>query len=302
MKRVNVLRASLLAAVFLAGSGSLTGAAAHATGLSGLAIELRPSDAQGSVLPGDGYYQVVAQPGETVQLYAFVGNRGRQPAGIDLVPVDAASGEYGAISYDLPGQRRRMVGAWVTLSHRWVSLAPDQGIVVPFTVHVPHTARSGQYIGGLSAFVPAPKAAARHGIGLTVQTRILDAIEVTIPGGSKAQLRVTGLTATYRSNAMYVLVHIRNTGTVLLKGRGYLWVYAPHSSKPWIHRSFALDTTVPGTDVHYPLHWAHRVPPGPYRYSVVVSWSGGAYGDSAATDVLLWRSGRTERTGTFQAP
>jgi hypothetical protein len=302
MHRTHLIRSLGLAVLALTCSTLRPGTPADAAGRPATSIELRPSDAQGNVLAGQGYYQLVARPGATVRLYAFVGNRGRQQAGIDLVPVDATSGEYGAISYDLPKQARRMVGAWVTLSHRWVSLGPDRGMVVPFSVHVPSTARSGQYIGGLSAFVPAPRARAEHGIGLTVQTRVLDAIEITIPGRTRAALGVVGAKARYRSNDLYVLVHLRNTGTVLLKGQGYLWVYAAHRSTPWIHRSFAIDTTVPGTSIYYPLRWAHRVPAGEYRYAVSVTWGAGTYRTDVLTKALHWRSGHATRRGVLRAP
>jgi hypothetical protein len=229
---------------------------------------------------------VRAHAGTTVQLYAFVANKGHISAGIDLVPVDATSGVYGAISYDLPEQRRKRVGAWVDLSRRWVWLRPDRGTVVPFSLHIPPRIAPGQYVGALTAFVPAPALGAHRGVGIRLQTRVFNAIVVTVPGPTHASFTILGVTPHVESNELYVMVHVRNSGNVLLKGQGYLWVYAPWSKKPWIYTRISLDTTVPHTTVHYP-------------FAVRISWQGGTSSSAGVQTLVRWNGGRSERHGSF---
>jgi hypothetical protein len=170
-------------------------------------------------------------------------------------------------------------------------------VIVPFSVHVPRRTQPGQYIGGLTAFVPAHRTQISHRIGLTVQTRVFDAILVTVPGRLHAAMRIAGVSARYRSNQMYALIHIRNTGNVLLKAHGFVWLFAPGSTRAWIHRPVSVDTTVPGTTVHYPLLWAHRVRSGAYRYAVTLSWTRGDYRAASAHDLMRWSAGHTSTTG-----
>src|SRR5947209_8685190 len=115
-------------ALILALLGSIAvPATTEAAGWHAVPVLLHPSDAQGNLLPDQPYFEVSARPGTTVQLNAFVGNKGHRQAGIVLAPVDATSGLYGAVSYNLPEQPRKKVGAWVRLSHTWVSLGANRG-------------------------------------------------------------------------------------------------------------------------------------------------------------------------------
>jgi len=292
-------RAVLLVCGLLLGATVLPARTSYAAGPPQIPVLLRPSDARAGEVSGPGYFAVSADPGATVQLYAFVANKGRVRAGIDLVPVDATSGVYGAISYNLPEQRRTRVGAWVHLSRRWVQLGSNRGTVVAFSLHIPHRINPGQYIGALTAFVPAPALEAHRGVGIRLQTRVFNAIVVTVPGPTHASFTILGVTPQLESNELYVMVHVRNSGNVLLKGQGYLWVYAPWSKKPWIYTRISLDTTVPHTTVHYPIHWAKRVPRARYRFAVRISWQGGTSSSAGVQNLVRWTAGTSQLRGFF---
>jgi hypothetical protein len=266
-------------------------AATQAASWHPVPVLLHPSDAQGNLLPEQPYFEISARAGSTVTLDAFVGNKGKKQAGIMLVPVDARSGLYGAVSYNLPEQPKKKVGSWVRLSHAWVSLGANRGMVVPFSVHVPAGTKPGQYVGALTAYVPAPITRITRGIGLREQFRVFNAIVVTVPGSTQARLTVHSVVMKLRSNDDYLIVNIKNSGNVLLKAEGHLWLYGQHDSKPWVSAPLSIDTTVPGTAVHYPVPWTHHVPRGAYRYSVRVSWLGGSASTGAVTDQIHWKSG-----------
>jgi hypothetical protein len=191
------------------------------------------------------------------------------------------------------------VGAWVQLSRRWVWLGPNRGTVVPFSLHIPRRIPPGQYVGALTAFVPAGAQQAGRGVGLRLQTRVFSAIVVTIPGPLHARFTPLGVTAQVESNDLYLLVHVRNSGNVLLKGQGYLWVYAPGGTKPWIHTRIQVDTTVPQTTVHYPIYWTKQAAAGRYRFAVKIRWAGGHSSFPGLHTMVQWTGGSATQQGYF---
>ncbi|MBV9282121.1 MAG: hypothetical protein JOZ41_18735 [Chloroflexi bacterium] len=249
-------------------------------------VVLQPSDARGNPVPGPGYYQVTAGSGTTLTLDALVGNLGPRAATVLLAPVDTRSGVYGGISYDLPEQRRRRVGSWITLSRTGVHLRPGKAIVVPFTLHVPATARPGQDVGGLTAFVPSPRPRAKGRGALQIQFRRVVAVVVTVPGPSIARFTVGAVEPARRPQGMTVLVRLTNSGTTLLQAQGTLWVWEVGRRQPVIAVHLSVDTTVPHTTVSYPVPWTGHPAPGRYSFRVVTWWNGG----------------HTSRTGSFTLP
>jgi hypothetical protein len=295
MRTARLLQTITLIATGLALS-SWTGAPSPADAAgAGANITLRPSDAQGNVVSGPGYFDFTAAPGSLTTLYALVGNEGGQAGTAKVIPVDARSGVFGGISYNLPQQSRHGVGAWVKLPGSTFPLDPSKGVVVPFTVKIPAGTKPGQYVGALTAYVPI-SGKKKGGVGgVQVQRRVVNAIEVTVPGPLRAAFSVTGVGSQRRPDGIYILVHLLNTGNVLLKGQGYLWINDNHTNKLVMSKPIGLDTTVPKTGVDYPLYFGYRPKTGTYRYSVKLSWNGG----KADTANLSWKSGKVAASGKF---
>jgi hypothetical protein len=274
------------ALVLLAGLSGAQGV--HAAGPTG-GIVLQPADAHGNRVAGPGYFQLTATPGSTQQLYVVVGNVGQRTSTITLAPVDATSGLYGGVSYNLPQQARRQVGSWVGLSRTRVAARPGKGALVSFSLHVPAHTAPGQYVGALTAFsATSSQAKKRSGRGRSasfqVQLRRVVAIVVTVPGPLSHRFAVTQVTAEQHPTGVYAIVQIQNSGNALLAGQGNLWVWAQGQKKPVIFTHLQLGTTVPHTTVRYPIRWAIRPAPGRYTFRVVVWWQGG----STSRDGTLW--------------
>jgi hypothetical protein len=250
---------------------------------AGAEVSLRPVDAEGSPLPGPGYFVVTAQPGETVQLYALVSNSGSAPATVTLQAVDSSSSATGGVSYNLPDRPVREVGAWVALTQSTVALEPGRAALVPFQVRVPAGVGAGERVGGLTAFVPAdtPVGTAVPGgqpgqqFAVRVQTRSVAAIVVSVPGARETRLAISGVDVEPRPDASYLVVRLRNTGNVLTKAQGSVLVTRPGETAPLISGPITLDTIVPGTEVAFPIQWMRDPPPGRYQARVEVTWDGG---------------------------
>jgi hypothetical protein len=191
------------------------------------------------------------------------------------VPVDATSGVYGGISYDLPQQRHTLVGAWIHLSRTWVNLPPKRGRVVPFTLHAPPRTPPGQYVGAVAGFVPTPTTGQTRSSAIRVQPRRVVAVVVTVPGPQQRRLNMSGVVAKHRPNAVYLIVQIRNRGNMLLAGQGHLWLWKSGWRKPILSAALQLETTVPHTMVHYPVQWSRRPHPWRYRFRALLWWRGG---------------------------
>jgi hypothetical protein len=254
-------------------------------------VVLQPADAQGNEVPGPGYFEVTANAGSSAQLYALVGNVGKKKMTVSIVPVDAKSGVYGGVSYGLPQQHRKHVGAWLKLSMSRVLIHPGRAAVVPFSLSVPAKTKPGQYVGGLTAYVPAHKSKASQakrgkGGAIILQLRRIVAVVVTVPGASFGRLKLAKVNAKQRPDAVYLIAHIRNTGTTLLKGTGHLWMWKQGVKQPIMSVPLTLDTTVPRTTVLYPILWAKHPQKGTYRVTATVSWEGG--GKSTQRSKIVW--------------
>ncbi|MGI8825409.1 MAG: hypothetical protein ACR2JC_07170 [Chloroflexota bacterium] len=264
---------AVLGAVLAVNPGS-TGTAS-AAGATGLPVMLRPCDANGTELDGPGYFVVTATPGTTTHLYALVGNKSQSRAIVSILAVDAATGVYGGVTANLGSEPRRLVGAWTHLSTGKVKLDPGKGEIVSFSLRVPKHTAPGQYVGALTAFVPAHETRRGRGFAFTVQTRLADDIVVTVPGPESWRFRSRGVTAELRTTGTYLIAHVRNTGSMMLKGWGYLWIWQPGRTKPILAAPLRIDTTLPRTALNYPLRLASHPRHGRYGFQLKLWWNGG---------------------------
>lgn len=78
-------------------------------------------------------------------------NTGDEAGSVRLYAVDAATGQNsGAVYLDAEAPRTN-VGAWISLEHDTMLLAPGEERTIGFTVVVPATAQPGDHLGALVA-------------------------------------------------------------------------------------------------------------------------------------------------------
>jgi hypothetical protein len=270
---------ALLAAVVLS---AFTVGMAQAAGPLQTPVTVYPSDAQGNRIEHPGYWVVSAAPGSTTKLYAVVGDVSHHAATIRVLAVDAADGLFGGISYDLPNAPRRAVGAWVRLPAGKVSVDSEKGAVVPFTLVVPKGTKPGQYVGGVSAYVPSGIRQTSGHTQVIIQPRVVTAVQVNVPGPQFSRFSVANVKPAFFGKSFYVVAHIRNSGDTLLKGTGYLWVWQRGRSKPIIFHAVPVDTSLPYSTITCPFQWSQHPAKGTYRWAVKMGWTGGATSASGA--------------------
>src|SRR6266436_2564709 len=100
--------------------------------------------------PKLGYFVYPANAGAVLHGAVAVTNTGDRAGTVKLYPADATTGATSGTVY-LTDTAPAGVGTWISLGSHTLTLKPAQRTVVPFTVHVPARAATGDYVGGIVA-------------------------------------------------------------------------------------------------------------------------------------------------------
>lgn len=244
---------SLLLTVFLLG-----GVATPAQGAdAGAGTDWIAEPAPTSSLGDSGWYRLAAEPGARVEQAVRVRNIGSEPVELRLAGVDATTGARGGVSYGPADQAPVAVGSWVALSRDTLVVPPGASDTVPFTVTVPRDAPSGTSLAGVAVWAPAEEhtSSADPSEGgasalVSVQTRRVIAVELTLPGPNDPELVISGVRAVARPDGLHLEIDVGNEGQGLTTATGALRV--PGAG---VTNDLAVDTFVPRTTIAYPLKW-----------------------------------------------
>jgi hypothetical protein len=265
------LKSSLVLLVLVAGALALllTGTASAADPSVSFSLEPRSPSSQPS-----GYFIIPSPPGKQVKESAVLRNFTQQTITVSLAAVDGSSGQYGGVTYGMPQDPVKKVGAWISLDQTQVVIKPGDAVEVPFTVSVPADAPTGVNVGGIAAWIPAAtegSTTTSEGFGaqIIIQTRRVVAVEVNVPGDSAPVLVISGVTPTARASGMELDIAIANTGHGLASGKGSIDV--PSAG---FHKDFTLEDVLPGTSITYPIAWSRNPDQKTYDTKVSISYNG----------------------------
>jgi hypothetical protein len=246
-----------------------------------------------------GYFIMSGTPGQQLMESAVLRNLSQQTITVSLAAVDGATGQYGGVTYGLPQDPVKKVGAWISLDQTQVVLKPGDSVEIPFTISVPADAPTGMSVGGIAAWIPAATESSTTSEGFSaqiiIQTRRVIAVQVNLPGDSEPVLEISGVTPVARASGMALDIAITNTGHGLASGKGSIDV--PSAD---FHKDFALEDVLPGTSVSYPIVWSENPEQRKYDARVSISyngksadWSGSFSVGQTAVSELLNRSTST---------
>jgi hypothetical protein len=197
-------------------------------------------------------------------------NVGRAAGSVALYPVDATTGSSSGITYLPRSKPRRDVGRWLYLPVRRVSLRPGQVRLIAFSVRVPRTATSGEHVGGIVAEPVESTVVGTHdhrGTGFEIRFRHLTivAVELRLPGRSRASLRASRIRVEQRGRLQTVLLALQNTGNVIVRPTGTLEIR--QLARKVIRRvELTLDSFLPDTAIELPVFLPGRpLPVGTYQ-------------------------------------
>lgn len=240
-------------------------------------ITLFPSDASGNRIVQPGYWKFTAAPGTKTKVYAVVGDPTHTATTVRVDPIDAADAIGGGLAYRLPTAPRKLVGSWIRLPKNSYHLDPKKGDVIAFTVAVPTGTKPGDYVGGVSAYVPNSKSQKNGNVAITVQPRIVTAVEVTVPGPRHSALKAANVKPLLLAGReTYIAAHIKNVGNTLLGGNVYVWLYKHGQRKPIIYNALNITNSLAHSTVTFEIPWTKKPAPGVYRWSLKANWNGGS--------------------------
>lgn len=220
---------------------------------AGARFGLQPVNYDAAIPATRSYFVFDGAPAGTIRSQVRVVNTGSSAGTVQLYAVDATTGQTSGTVYLGRQDPRSDVGAWTRLDTDELTLAPGEQRLVSFTVAVPADARAGQHVGGLVAEDTAVRHAAGAGTSINVQSLMVLAIQVNVPGAEVEQLTVDRITAAAGGGYQTLLLGVHNTGTQMLKPQGLLTVTNAEgaSAGRW---PLALDTVLPQTSIAYPLY------------------------------------------------
>ncbi len=184
-------------------------------------------------------------------------SRSGRPQAVALQGVDVGTAATGGLDY---GDRApRAAGRWVTLSRGSLDLAPGASVDVPFAVHVPAGARSGDHVAGVVAYDPGEiareqRAARRQGRGLRLafRSRLAIAVVVRVPGPRHPRLTFGGAGVNASPSGVRIELRLRNSGNTLIKPtKGDVAV--SQDGQPLFTTPVDLDTFAPESQIRFPI-------------------------------------------------
>jgi hypothetical protein len=273
-----------MAAAFIASVGAVAPAGAGKFGDS-VSATATPGSKVG---PGH-FYVLDANPGDTVTQSFRVSNPNDHPVSATIEAVDATTGEVTGVQLGQPSSPKALTSRWIVVSSPEVTLAPNEGRDIPFTVHIPSSAKPGQYLAGVSASVPLSSDGTKPnqpppdqaGFSLAVRFQRAIAVEVDVPGPRAPKLVVDGAEPSASSGGINLGVHIRNDGNAFAHGTGVVRV--PDTNTDF---SFPVNTFVPGTAIVFPMQWTKTVVPGTHHIQVDLTYEGGRRTSWSGTVVI----------------
>jgi hypothetical protein len=249
---------------------------ALADGLRSDAVGIEP--AAGSRVDPKGFFLLEQRPGETTTQTVHITNGNSHAVSVHVDPIEAVTANATGVVFAVPGSPRTTTSKWITVSVPELTLQPNEARDVTFTVRVPDNATSGQYVAGVSAWVPLPEVTKptvgggrRAAFAMDLQFNRAVAVEIDVPGPRAPQLVVTGAEPRATPKGIALEVHIANKGNAFAHGTGVIRV--PDTNTDF---SFPIETFVSHTAIVFQMvPWTSSVVPGTHQIEVDLTYEGG---------------------------
>ncbi len=229
------------------------------------------------VAPKGSYFLLHAHAGDVVTQQVRLTNANGHAVTARVDPVDAFTNDATGTAFGNVGSGSATTSRWITVDTPELTLQANEQRNVSFTVRVPSSVTPGQYLAGVSAWVPltgaatAPDAGAnRAAFELNIQYQRVVAVEVDIPGPAAPQLVVTGAEPAASPRGIDLDVHIANRGNAFAHGSGVIRIADTQTDY-----TFTINTFVSRTAIVYHMPWTKQVAPGSHHVEVDLTYEGG---------------------------
>ena len=238
---------------------------------------MSPVSAADSAVTASGYFIYKLKNGGTVTGSVLLKNPGSKVLTIKLAAVDAVTAQTGGSAFETANVKPGATATWLKFAEASVTLAAGTQKQVDFTVAVPQSARPGQHLAGISAYVPASlpaeaqNASGQLGASVTMQTRYVIGVQVDIEGAWTPSLKIESVGLVEQPSGPYIGVQMKNDGDVFLKPSGTV-ALTDSNGRRTLEQPITMGTFVPGTEVTYPVKWSGELKPGDYQVRVELKY------------------------------
>jgi hypothetical protein len=248
---------------------AVVGATSAQAATGDASFALKPITYDPALAATKSYFVLVTRPGTLITDHVRVVNTGHRMGTAYLYSVDATTGQTSGAVYLSKQSPRRDVGAWIRLARSSITLAPGASAIVPFTIQVPHGARTGDHLGGIVAEnASVTRSSGKGSLQIRIKHLTIVAVELQLPGRLVGTVDVSRVKPGGEHGYQYVYLHLLSPGTIMIKPAGSLLVENTQGQKV-AQRRFQLDTFLPHTEIDYPVLLSHQaLKPGRYRATV----------------------------------
>jgi GGDEF domain-containing protein len=249
---------------------------APARSLAAPGLVVVPSPASGPPLS---YFKISVHKGHAVEAGTIeLRNPTARRLRVVLSPVDGQTINTLGSTYATATSRAHTSTLWLRLGQARVTLPPGQRALVPVSVLVPHKARPGDYLSGVSieALEQHEQTVRHHGASIASVVRYAIGVEISLPGHRTRAIRFTGAGLERQPAGLVFLLDAGNTGNVILQnvqGRTLI----TRGRHVVARMPLGPGTFVTGTSIAYPVPTPQQQPPEGtvYRVRAYLRYAGG---------------------------
>ncbi len=234
----------------------------------------------GPVLTGsaqkESYFNLTLGAGSTSKQSVLLANPASVECVVQLSPAAGKTATNTGDSYPVQAHGCAGTGCWISGLPNQVRLAANSRLDVPFTVTVPTTTSSGQYLAGVVAapVIAGAGSATTGGVSVAVLSHVALGVAVTVPGPLKPGLVITGIDLDTSTSPAVLQVHLHNTGNTWEHPNGGARISVANST-----RSLGVQSsTILAGDVATVPMPVGSIPAGKHRTVVSI-----AYGNKQST-------------------
>ena len=226
------------------------------------------------------YLTVRARPGKRVVAgWVELRNPGRRRQKVVLERVDGLTLDTLGSGYAPPGRPPQGAARWLLFRRHATWVAPHRRIDIPVIVAIPRTARSGEYLSGVSIAALPSIERITHGRGVAIDSELRYAIGVlvTVPGRLRRRLELRGAHIEMQPPGPVFIVDVRNPGNAVLRGvEG--WITVTRADRRVERVRVYPGTFISHSEIEYPVRATGQRPtPGTiYTVRARLRYPGGA--------------------------
>lgn len=167
------------------------------------------------------YFDIVVEPGQTTELQVELANFGHDQVLARTFAADAYSIVNGGFGADLFGEPASNITDWLEYPPEELTLEPDEGLLIEFSLSVPAETPPGDYITALVAENIEPYGGSAGGnVAMEQVNRTAVAIAIDVPGPRDAALDIGAVGHKAANSVSFVTFEVANQGNVHLKPTG----------------------------------------------------------------------------------